>query len=267
MIFKKLAQMYFCFIVLFLILGSIKAFQIYDVLNSDFIFQKPNSNFWMGTDSLGRDLWSRLIVGGVVSLVITFIASLGALVVGVLCGAVAGWSENSIDRWFLRLINVYQTIPSFVVASVLFLSFQNIFQNLKPIVSSTLSLKLCLIFTHWVSSARLIRAEIKRMKSENFVLASVSLGASQMQILKAHLWLYLRHKLRLLLGFIFPSVLFYESFLSFVGFGIQAPLTSWGLLIQEGWRNMGSYPHLIFIPMFFVVTFVWSINVIMEKSS
>ncbi|MEK6774616.1 MAG: ABC transporter permease [Bdellovibrionota bacterium] len=264
--FRQIAKLYLVGLIFFLVLGSVKAFQIYNELHSDQLLSFPNSFFWMGSDSLGRDLWSRLIIGGIISLLLSCIATIGALCLGVILGVLMGLSDKYFDRWGLQFVNVYQSIPSFVVASVLCLSFQNTFRGLQPVINSIISLILCLIFTHWVSTARLVRAEVKRMKIENFVLASISMGASQIQILRAHLWLYLKKKLALLFGFIFPSVLFYESFLSFVGFGLQAPLTSWGLLIQEGWRNLGSYPHLIFIPMFFVVSCVWAVNTVLEIS-
>lgn len=262
--FRKLAKYYLFFIIIFLFVGSFHSLRIFSELHSDHLLQSPSQLFWMGTDSLGRDLWSRLIIGGIVSLSLSLISTLGALLLGVLLGSVMGFSDKYFDRWGLQLVNIYQSIPSFVIASVLCLSFQNTFRGFSPLTNSIGSLILCLIFTHWISSARLIRAEIKRMKSENFILASVSMGSSQFQILKTHLWLYLRQNLGLLFGFIFPSVLFYESFLSFVGFGIQAPLTSWGLLIQEGWRHLASYPHLMFIPIFFVVTTVWAVNAALE---
>lgn len=262
--FKKLAQIYFLLLCGFLILGGPHAWQIYNDLRSDQLLLTPSSLHWMGTDSLGRDLWSRLIVGGWISLVLTLVSAIGALIFGLLVGSLLGWSESSLDRWGLSLINIFQSIPSFIFASVLCLSFQNTFRNFDPVANSIIALVLALIFTHWVSTARLVRAEVKRMKAESFILATISLGANQVQILKAHLWLYLKKKLALLFGFIFPSVLFYESFLSFIGFGLQAPLTSWGLLIQEGWRHLGAYPHLIFIPMFFVVSTVWAVNTVFE---
>lgn len=262
--FKKVAQIYLFSVCGILILTAPHAWQVYNELHSEQLLQVPSTSYWMGTDSLGRDLWSRLIVGGLISLILTVVSSLGALGFGVFVGSLLGWSEKHVDRWSLSLINIFQAIPSFIFASVMCLSFQNIFRNLDPVSNSICALILALIFTHWVGTARLVRAEVKRMKAENFILATISLGANQSQILRAHLWLYIKKKLALLFGFIFPSVLFYESFLSFVGFGLQAPLTSWGLLIQEGWRHLGAYPHLIFIPMFFVVSTVWAVNTLFE---
>ncbi len=262
---RRLAQIYLILLISFLALGFMNSLNIYDILNSDKILQKPNSSFWFGTDSLGRDLFSRMIIGGLVSLVISFVAALGALLLALLVGVALGWNDQSLDRWGVRIMNVYHSIPSFIIASVLCLGFQNTFSGLPSSWVPFLSLLLSLIFTHWLSSARLIRTEIKRMKTESYIMASQSLGASELQIIKMHLALYLKKKMALLFSFIFPSVLFYESFLSFIGFGIQAPLTSWGLLIQEGWRNMGITPHLIFIPMFFVVMTVWSVNVIFSE--
>ncbi len=264
--FKKLAWFYFAVLFLFLAVGAGKAFSFYNELHSDQVLLSPGQFFWMGTDSLGRDLWSRLIVGGSISIALTVIATVGALLMGVTIGTLLGSSSNKVDRWGLSLVNIFQSIPSFIFASVLCLGLQNAFRTLDPVPNSVLSLILCLVCTHWVGTARLVRAEVKRMRAEGFVMASISLGASPVQIWKAHLWLYIKRKLFLLFGFLFPSVLFYESFLSFVGFGLQAPLTSWGLLIQEGWRNLGAYPHLTFIPMFFVVSTVWAVNTVFEVS-
>lgn len=262
--FKKLAGFYFFLLLLFLALGAKDAFLFYNELHSDQVLLSPGRLFWMGTDSLGRDLWSRLIVGGMISLVLSFVATLGALCFGVVIGTALGSSSSAVDRWGLNLINIFQAIPSFVFASVLCLLLQNTLRSLDPVANSAVALILCLILTHWVGTARLVRTQVKRLRSEGFITASISLGASPWQIWKMHLWLYLKRRLFLLFGFLFPSILFYESFLSFVGFGLQAPLTSWGLLIQEGWRNLGSYPHLTFIPMFFVVSTVWAVNAVFE---
>ncbi len=263
---RKAALIYLVLLISVLTLAFVNSLSTYDILNSDKVLQKPNSSFWFGTDSLGRDLFSRMIIGGVVSLSISFVAAFGSLLFALLVGVALGWNDQSLDRWGIRVMNVYHSIPSFIIASVLCLGFQNIFVKAPTNLGAFLSLIFSLIFTHWLSSARLIRTEIKRMKTESYIMASQSLGASELQIIKTHLTLYLKKKMALLFGFIFPSVLFYESFLSFIGFGIQAPLTSWGLLIQEGWRNMGVTPHLIFIPMFFVVATVWSVNVLLESS-
>lgn len=229
-------------------------------LNSDTVMISPNFSFWFGTDSLGRDYVYRLLAGGVLTLKLTLLSTTSALFIALMIGFLSGWFEGWMPRTLFRLMDFIQSVPSLALAAVLFLFLQNSFQNQSAESISYWSLFLSLVMTQWVGPARWLRAEIIQIRYEPFIEASRSLGASSYQALKFHLVPALKPSLFLLFGLELPKHIFFESFLSFIGFGFQPPLSSWGSLVQEGWKYLSTAPHLTFIPLFFVISFSWSIN-------
>ncbi len=229
-------------------------------IDSSEILSVPSAKFWLGTDSLGRDYLLRVAQGGLLTLGLTTMSTLFAIFLGVGLGFLSGWSRRWISEAILRLMDFIQTVPSLVLAALIFFVSKSYLTTVSSEMSSWISLFACLVLTQWISPARLIRHEVMKIRSEPYIEASFSIGATSLQIFKSHLLPALLKTIILLFGLELPKHIFFESFLSFIGFGFQPPLSSWGGLIQEGWKHLSSSAYLTFIPLFFVITFVWAMN-------
>ena len=205
--------------------------------------QGPSAAHWFGTDTLGRDLWTRVWVGGRVSLLIAILATIIPYAIGMLVGGVSGYFGGKVDMFIMRLIDVLMGIPSLIYDILLIMVLGS---------GSISTLVLAFTITGWLGSARTTRGLVLQLKEREFVMASTTLGASPMRII-------LRHLLPNTLGIIvvgmtmtIPSVIFAEAFLSFIGLGITPPNPSWGQLIKEESEVFKQYPYRFIIPCIFV---------------
>ena len=204
-----------------------------------------NGHFF-GTDELGRDLFARTIQGTQISLMVGLIGALISVVVGTLYGAVAGYFGGRIDGAMMRIVDVLMSIPYMFVLILLLVVFGR----------SILMLFIGIGLISWLDMARIARGQTLSIKNKEFVEAAVATGVAPMTII-------LRHVVPNLLGVVIvyatllvPSMIIYESFISFLGLGVQEPLTSWGALINDGASQMqyGTLWQLGFPLFFFVVT-------------
>jgi oligopeptide transport system permease protein len=200
--------------------------------------QGPSALHWMGTDSLGRDLLSRLMDGGQVSMAVAFITAIAALFLGCLYGGIAGMSSGALDAFLMRTLDILYTIPTLLLLILLNVAFG---EGLPGIIFA-LSLE------GMMTVARLVRSQVKQLKEMDFVMAQRALGSSSFSILVKHIFPNAAGPILVTLTALIPSNIMYEAFLSFIGLGVPAPLSSWGTLSNEGWRGMLSYPHLILFP-------------------
>lgn len=218
-------------------------------------FLAPSGNHLFGTDSLGRDLLARILVGSL----FTLTAALGAVfissLISVFFGTLAGWLGGFFDRIFMRATDLLLALPSLLLSALLAFFFLQ--QGLSDLVILILTLSL----TRWMSFARLVRARVFELKERPFFEAATALGGNQLHIFKFHLLPHLKSFVLLNLAVQFPSFLVLESFLSFIGVGAQSPGTSWGLLIGEGWKYMATMPNLILAPSGFLFVFLLSIRI------
>jgi oligopeptide transport system permease protein len=204
----------------------------------------------LGTDSLGRDLLSRVIYGGRISIIVGTLGAFTAVFIGVLVGAIAGYIGGAVDNLIMRFVEVVYSLP-FVLLVIIFMSMfgrsmSNIFFGIALI--------------SWLDPARIVRGQIISLKSADFVDAARSIGASNGRII-------LRHMIPNVLGLIIvfvtlqvPVFIILESTLSFLGLGISPPLASWGTLLNEAVEGMTLYPRLLFYPSLAMVVFMFSIN-------
>lgn len=200
--------------------------------------QPPSRLHWMGTDFLGRDLFFRVIQGVQVSLLIGCITAFLSLGVGMVYGALAAYIGGRVDAFLMRIVDLFYTFPSLLIA-ILLVAF---------IGYGTLPILLAISSTGWVTQARLARAQVLKIRKMLHVEAAEALGLSTRQILINHVVPLLWGPVLISVMFQIPQNIMTESFLSFLGLGIQPPLASLGSLASEGLKGMQSYPHLIIGP-------------------
>ena len=200
--------------------------------------QGPSIEHWMGTDSLGRDLFSRILYGGRLSLLVGLATALFALLVGTSSGALAGYRGGWTDQVLMRTADAFSIFPSTLLAILL-----GIFLG-RGVFGILLSIGL----TAWVVQARLVRGQVLQARELPYVDAARAIGASQTKIILRHILPNLWGPILVSLTLQIPTNIMAESFLSFIGLGLQPPYSSWGTLANEGFRAMRSYPHLILFP-------------------
>ncbi|MDD2867578.1 ABC transporter permease [Neomegalonema sp.] len=208
--------------------------------------------FLMGTDSNGRDLMSRIMLGGQISLAVGLLASLVSLVVGVLYGAVSGYMGGRIDNVMMRLVEILYSLPFVFLVVVLVVFFGRSF----------ILIFLAIGAIEWLDMARIVRGQTLALKRREFVGAAEALGLTDWQIIRRHIIPNVIGPVIVFVTLVVPKVILLESFLSFLGLGVQAPLTSWGALISDGAANMRSAPWLLIWPSLFFVVTLFALNFI-----
>lgn len=197
-----------------------------------------NKTYILGTDSLGRDLFIRIIYGARISLLVGFAAASVNLVIGVIYGGIAGYFGGKVDNVMMRIVDTIETIPTTLYVILFMVVFE---AGLGTII-------LALSITYWVSMARIVRGEVLVMKEQEFVLAALSLGATLPRILGRHLVPNMMGPIMVAITMQIPNAIFTEAFLSFVGLGISAPMASWGSLCNDALGGIFTYPYLLFFP-------------------
>ncbi|MGB7595463.1 MAG: oligopeptide ABC transporter permease [Erysipelotrichaceae bacterium] len=213
-----------------------------------------NSYYWFGTDVLGRDLWDRVWMGTRISFYIAMVAVMIDMVIGIGYGMVSGFFGGKIDTVMQRIVEILSGIPNLVVVTLFVLV-------LKP---GIVSIILALMITGWISMSRVVRAQVIKMKEHEFVLAAKTLGASSFILLFKELLPNIIGQIIVMTMFSIPNAIFYESFLAFVGLGLQPPLASLGVLIADGYRSMITHPHLVIFPVVVLSTLMLSFNLIAD---
>ncbi len=239
--------------------------QIYEQ-NISQVLLPPSFAFPFGTDSLGRNLFVRVLSGGFISLSVGIVGTFFAAILGILIGGIAGYRGGIFDRIMMRFIDVIISIPGFVLVAVFTVLFTDFFKIENQLWSGLITISLSIGITHWMQIARLTRAKILDLKNRPFVEAAHALGAKPVHIFFRHLWPNMMGTVLILVAAQLPSNIIYESFLSFVGLGIQPPDTSWGVLIREGWKSLGNFPHLVFAPSLVLFGTIWSFHIVLSKN-
>ena len=210
----------------------------YDAVSVGPNLSPPIRGFWMGTDVLGRDLFSRILFGARLSLAVGFCTAIFALVLGTVTGAVAGYFGGVWDRVLMGIVDLFYIFPMLLLAILLTLLLGRGFTGIF----------LAIGMTTWVTQARLVRALVLQAREMPYVEAGRALGLTHGRILFRHIVPNLLGPMIVSLTFQIPNNILTESFLSFVGLGLQPPYSSWGTLANEGFRGIQSYPHLMIFP-------------------
>jgi oligopeptide transport system permease protein len=210
---------------------------------SDQVFLSFSRDHWLGTDSLGRDYFWRLILALRTSFFIAFGSSLISFSIGITLGSWAAWSGREFGYALNRFFDVIQGLPSFLFLAVI----MQFYISKSSYTSLVALIFYCGIF-HWTQIARLTRSQVFKTMQESYVEAAISLGGTPVHIFRRHLWPSAYSLWLTWFCFHIPSEIMFESTLSFLGFGIQPPQTSLGLLIHEGWTYLDSKPNFLFAP-------------------
>lgn len=210
----------------------------YDLQSTAESLSAPNRAHWMGTDELGRDLFSRLIYGTRISMSVSLLTAFSALILGTCYGALSGYVGGRVDNLMMRGIDVIYALPDLLLIILITVVIG------RGIAGVFLALSL----VGWVTVARLIRGEVLRLKELAYIEAARALGGSHLRILFRHILPNTLGVLVVTLTFRIPSAILAESTLSFIGLGLTPPAASWGTLANEGWKALKFYPHLIVFP-------------------
>ncbi len=201
-------------------------------------FQAPNAHHWLGTDELGRDLLVRILYGGRVSIAVGVSATVVALTIGVVYGAVAGFAGGKTDAVMMRAVDILYSLP-FTIFVILLMTFfgRNIFLLFVAIGA-----------VEWLTMARIVRGQVMAVKKMEFIEAAQALGFGRRRILFRHILPNVFGPIIVYTTLTIPSVMLLEAFLSFLGLGVQPPMSSWGVLIKNGTASMEEYPWLLLYP-------------------
>lgn len=198
----------------------------------------PSWQHWLGTDTLGRDLFARLLYGGRVSLKVAAYATLVSLGIGVTYGAVAGFFGGKLDSVMMRLVDIMYALP-FTIFVILLMVFFGRSESMLFIAIGAVE---------WLTMARIVRGQVLSVKRMEFIEAARSLGLGRRRIIFRHIIPNVLGPIIVYTTLMIPAVMLLESFLSFLGLGVQPPLSSWGVLIKDGAEKMEEYPWLLIFP-------------------
>lgn len=200
--------------------------------------QGPSLSHWFGTDSLGRDLYTRVLYGARISLLIGIVAALINFFIGALYGGIAGFIGGSVDRCMMAVVDILYGIPLLLYVILLMVV-------LGP---GLVSIFLALGIAYWLTMARIVRSQIMKIKTEDYVTAAVTMGLPKWRILVRHILPNCLGPIIVTMTLAIPDAIFTEAFLSFIGLGVAAPMASWGVLASEGINAMRSYPYQLLFP-------------------
>ncbi|HRI82024.1 MAG TPA: ABC transporter permease [Opitutaceae bacterium] len=210
----------------------------YEEQNLNNTFAPPGAEHWLGTDQLGRDLLVRLMVGGRISIMVGLIATSVALTIGVIYGAVAGFFGGKTDSIMMRIVDIMYALPFTIFVILLMVFFGRHIWLLFFAIGAV----------EWLTMARIVRGQIMSIKKMEFIEAARSLGLGRRRIIFRHMIPNILGPIIVYTTLTIPAIMLLEAFLSFLGLGVQPPMSSWGTLIKDGAEKMEEYPWLLLFP-------------------
>ena len=216
--------------------------------------QFKDTYHYFGTDTLGRDLWTRVWSGCRISLYVALAAVIIDIFIGMIYGLISGYFGGIVDNIMQRFQEIVNSIPSLVILVLLMLVF-------KP---SLYTIILALMLTGWIGMARITRAQVLKIKEQEFILASKTLGAGHFFIIFKEVLPNIFGQLIIMSMFSIPNAIFYEAFLAFIGLGIPAPIASLGTLINEGYKSILVSPYMVVIPVIILAILMLSFNLMAD---
>ncbi len=209
-----------------------------------------NKTFVLGSDSLGRDLFIRVVYGARVSLTVGVVAALVNFLIGVFYGCFSGYKGGNVDTVMMRIVDVIDSVPMTLYVILI----------MVIIGSGMASIILALGLTYWVRMARIVRGQVLSLKNSEFVLAARTLGASTSRIFVKHLIPNMMGTIMVAIAMQIPNAIFTEAFLSFIGLGVSAPMASWGTLCNDALASIYVYPYQLLIPAVAISVTILALN-------
>ena len=239
---RNKAAMLGAFILLILIISAALAPWIapysYSFQNLELGASPPSADHILGTDVLGRDLLSRILYGARISLLVGFVATGVALVIGVSWGIIAGYAGGRIDSVMMRIVDILYGLPFIIFIILLMVIFG---RNLWLLFGAIGAVE-------WLTMARIVRGQVMGLKNQEFVMAAKAMGVSNFSMFRKHFLPNILGPIAVYATLTIPQVMLLEGFLSFLGLGIQPPMSSWGTLIKDGVESMEEYSWLLIYP-------------------
>lgn len=234
----------------------------------------PSAAYWFGTDQLGRDLFARVLYGGQVSLLVGFVATGVAVIIGVVYGAVSGYVGGKTDAVMMRFVDILFALPFLVLVILFALVVDEPSSDFTSLIIETtgwerdrvapittlIPLFIAIGAIGWLTIARIVRAQVLSVKNLDFVEAAVSLGLSRFRILFRHILPNVIGPIIIYTTLAVPGIMLLESVLSFLGLGVKPPNSSWGILIKEGADRMEVTPYLLLFPSLFFAATLFALN-------
>ncbi|MBD3319531.1 MAG: ABC transporter permease subunit [Chitinivibrionales bacterium] len=243
---------FFCLIVLLVLSALAPLIAPYSFSAQDLALgaSPPGPRHWLGTDILGRDLLTRVLYGGQISFLVGFSATAVSLVIGVLYGTVSGYCGGKTDAAMMRFIDIMYAFPFTIFVIILMVFF-----------GRNIVLLFCAIgAVEWLTMARIIRGQVLTLKKQEYIEAAVAMGLSLHKIVLRHLIPNVLGPIIVYTTLTIPQVMLLEAFLSFLGLGVQPPMSSWGLLVKEGADSMEQYWWLLIFPGLALSITLFSLN-------
>jgi len=250
---NKAALVGLCFLIGIILLAVLAPFfsaYSYEEQNLDLGAVGPCRDHWFGTDTLGRDMFTRILIGGRVSLAVGLLATCVSLTIGVLYGTVSGYSGGKTDAFMMRIVDTLYALP-FIIFIIL----------LMVVFGRNLVLLFCAIgAVEWLTMARIVRGQVLSVRKLEFIDAALCMGLPTYRIILFHVIPNVLGTIIVYTTLTIPNVMLLEAFLSFLGLGVQPPMSSWGLLISYGVETMEEYPWLLIFPGLFLSLTLFALN-------
>jgi oligopeptide transport system permease protein len=231
-------------------LGPLLLSHSYETQNLQLGATPPSAEHWLGTDTLGRDLLVRLLYGGQVSIAVGLCATAVALTIGVVYGTTSGFIGGKVDAVMMRIVDIIFALPFTVFVILLMVFFGRKFVLLFAAIGAV----------QWLTMARIVRGQVMSLRRMEFIEAAEALGLPKHKIIFRHMIPNALGPIIVYATLTVPSVMLLEAFLSFLGLGVQPPMSSWGALIKEGADNMEEFPWMLIFPGLALAVTLFSLN-------
>jgi oligopeptide transport system permease protein len=212
----------------------------------------PAAGFLLGTDGNGRDLLTRILYGGRISLMVALVATTVSLAIGVTYGIISGYAGGWLDALMMRVLEILYAVPFIFLVILLMVAFGNSIVLIFVAVGAV----------EWLDLARIVRGQTMSVRRKEFIEAAQALGVPTFTLLRRHILPNIIGPVVVFATLTVPKVILLESFLSFLGLGVQEPLTSWGVLISDGAKAMASSPWILIFPSLFLTVTIFCMNFI-----
>ena len=242
------------FVILLVLLGPLVISWESDFTDWDFTSSAPSfaSGHWFGTDAVGRDILVRTLEGGRISLLVGLVATLVSLIIGVSYGAIAGYFGGTVDRVMMRIVDIIYALPFLFLVILMMVVFGRHIVLIFVAIGAV----------NWLDMARIVRGQTLSIRNMEFIEAAKACGVTPWNIIRRHIIPNLLGVVIVYVTLTIPQIILVESFLSFLGLGVQEPMSSWGALISDGAQDMESAPWTLIVPAVFLTVTLYCFNYI-----